>query len=530
VTTETASSETRAARGTSGDAPKPSIVQIYVESMCYGDIAALGNDEVITPNLDRLVARGTAMMQTYNQGSFSGAVCIPSRGMLYTGRTLFSLRGNGRDAPPQHTLLGEHLGNCGYDTYHTGKWHMSRENYNRSHQDGATIHCFARGWYSASNGHWHDPIHDYDPTGEYGADTGYFASEPIEPFEQPFTIAEPRDGCKHSVELFTDSAVAFLRTRAGVDKPFYLDVPHITVHDPLQAPQRFLDMYRERPLSLYPNYAPEHAFDNGDLHVRDECLMPWPRTQSAVVRRKLELYATITHLDEQVGRIMDTLDELGLTDKTILIFTSDHGCSHGQHGLLGKQSLYDHAARVPLIMAGPGIRAGKVNQGLCYLLDIFPTLCELAELPVPHSVQGTSFAANLCDGKKTAREWLYLAYLATQRAVRDEDYKLLEYVVKGKRHRQLFKITEDRWEANDLIEDPAYAETRDRLVGLLEQARTLCDDTNPEHGAAYWSERATATPGTAPFSPLPEPSQHHRDLWRLIAENEHEVCIRQENA
>lgn len=192
--------------------------------------------------------------------------------------------------------------------------------------------------------------------------------------------------------------------------------------------------------------------------------MPYPRTETAVVRRKMELYAMITHFDEQVGRVMDTLDELGLSENTILIVTSDHGCAHGQHGLVGKQNLYDHSIRVPLIMAGPDIKAAQINKGLCYLSDLFPTLCDLVDLSIPESVQGQSFAENLREGKPKGRDWLYLAYLSCQRAIRESDYKLIEYVVRKKCHRQLFNIAEDRWETTNLTDSPEHAEVRDRLL------------------------------------------------------------------
>ena len=508
---------------------RPNIVNIFVESMCYSDIAALGNDEIITPNLDRLMARGTTMFETHNMGSFSKAVCVPSRGMIYSGRNLFSLPGNGGDVPKEDALIGEYLWDQGYDTYHTGKWHISRDNYRRSFGGGAAIHGFTKGlWYANCNGHWHDPIHDFDPTGEYPPEKGYVAGAPIEPFEQPFTITEPSPDCVHSAELFTDKALDFLRSRKVNDKPFFLDIPHITVHDPLQVPRRFLELYRDTPLSLYPNYAPEHPFDNGDLHVRDEVLMPYPRTKTAVVRRKLELYAMITHLDEQVGRIMDTLDELGLTENTILIFTSDHGCAHGQHGLVGKQNLHDHSVRVPLIMGGPGIKAGKVNYGLCYLTDLFPTLCELVELPIPESVQGKSFADNLCDGKASARDWLYLAYLGCQRAVREGDYKLIEYVVRGKCHRQLFNIAEDRWETTNLADSPEHTEVLNRFIQRLEEARGLFDDSHTKHGEQYWESRPQATPGKADPLPFTDVQPQHKALWRLVEANQHDVCIQPE--
>jgi arylsulfatase A-like enzyme len=291
----------------------------------------------------------------------------------------------------------------------------------------------------------------------------------------------------------------------------------VAVHDPLQAPQRCFDLYRQ-PLSPYLNYAPEHPFDNGEYHIRDESLLPWPRTRAMVLKRKRELYACITHMDEQIGRVLDTLDRCGYADNTIIVFTADHGCAHGQHGLCGKQSLHDHSIRVPLVFTGPGIQASAINQGLCYLTDLFPTLCELLDISPPGSVQGRSFAACLQDSQAPGRPWLYLAYTSVQRAIRRGDWKLIEYVVREKRFQQLFNLEMDPWEIDNCIDDPMQATLREELCALLEEGRTQFNDHRPEHGERYWRSRASATWGTCEPGSFRDQKPIHQHLWAQAAE------------
>ncbi|MHC4887546.1 MAG: sulfatase-like hydrolase/transferase [Planctomycetota bacterium] len=460
-------------------------------------------------------------------GSTAPAVCIPSRSMLLTGRLLYGLRGCGAEIPPEFTTLGEHLRDQGYTAFHTGMWHQDRASFRRSFDSGAKIRGFAKRWYEECNGHWHHAVHDYDATGTYAQEAGYLSTPPLEPFEPPFTITEPRPGCEHSSETFTDAAIGFLEAHAGGGEtpPFFCHLPYVAVHDPLQAPQEFFDLYAGHKLSLYPNYAPQHPFDNGELHVRDEALLPWPRTEAMVRRRKRELYAMITHLDAQIGRLLDTLDRTGLAETTIIAFTADHGCAHGQHGLVGKQNLYDHSIRVPLILAGPGIRQGQSSGALCYLSDLFPTLCDLAGLPVPKSVEGLSFAPCLEGSEGACRPWLHLAYRHVQRAVREGDWKLIQTVVGGVSTLQLFNPSEDPWEICNRVEEEACRGVREALLKRLEEGRERFGDCRPDHGGHYWEAQAAAVPGQNDPSPFKDVQPLHQSLWRqAVREAEKEAA------
>ena len=135
-------------------------------------------------------------------------------------------------------------------------------------------------------------------------------------------------------------------------------------------------------LALPKSYMPQHPFDNGELRVRDELLAPFPRTEQEMRKHLADYYAITTHLDFHLGRILDELKQQGLLDKTLIVYTSDHGLAvGGMHGLMGKQTLYEHSARVPCVVRAPGIRPGR-RDALTYTPDLHPTLCELAGVPV----------------------------------------------------------------------------------------------------------------------------------------------------
>jgi arylsulfatase A-like enzyme len=257
-------------------------------------------------------------------------------------------------------------------------------------------------------------------------------------------------------------------------------------HDPRTMPHRFLDMYDPQQIDLPPNYLPEHPFDNGEMVVRDEKLAPWPRTPDEIRRHNAEYYAMISHLDHQIGRVLKALEATGRAENTIIVLAGDNGLAIGRHGLMGKQNMYDHSLHVPLIMSGPGIPQNQQSDTFCYLLDIYPTLCDLLGIPTPATVEGRSLLPALRDPGAAVRETLSFAYRGVQRAVQDDRYKLIEYVVEGQRTTQLFDLHADPWETNNLADDPRHAETLSRLRAELARHRDQLDDHQPDQGALFW--------------------------------------------
>jgi len=206
-------------------------------------------------------------------------------------------------------------------------------------------------------------------------------------------------------------------------------------------------------------------------------LAPFPRTPEVVRKHLADYYACISYVDSQIGRVLAALQEAGRAEDTLVVFAGDNGLALGQHGLFGKQSVYEHSVRVPLVMRGPGVPAGARQNGFVYNYDIFPTVCEMAGVPIPGTVEGRSLAPVLAGRAKAVRDSVFAAYRNLQRMVRDERYKLIKYSVKGEKHTQLFDLVDDPWETKSLADDPAYARQLAALERRLKQWQRDTGDT-----------------------------------------------------
>jgi arylsulfatase A-like enzyme len=459
---------------------RPNVLFFFTDDQRFDTIRALGNDAIKTPNIDNLVNRGTAFTRAHIPGGTCGAVCMPSRAMLHTGRSLFHIEGSGDQIPREHTTLGEAFRGAGYRTFGTGKWHNGRESYHRSFTDGDEI------FFGGMADHWNVPAYHYDPSGKYDevrlqVETPHQSNKTTERSCDHIHVG------RHSSEILCDAAVNFIRDHDS-DDPFFIYVSFLAPHDPRTMPQRFLDMYEPEDIELPPNFMGGHPFDNGELHIRDEELAGFPRTPKEIRRHIAEYYAMISHLDHEMGRVLEALEEGGELDNTIIVFSGDNGLALGQHGLMGKQSCYDHSVRVPLVFAGPGIPEGKQTDALVYLYDVYPTLCDMAEVEIPDSVEGLSLTNTIYNPESAVRDELYLAYTDLHRGIRTGDYKLIEYVVDGGHNMtQLFSLADDPWELNNLAGDPGYAEKVDEMREKLFALRDDWDDADSEWGERFWA-------------------------------------------
>lgn len=414
-------------------------------------IGALGHPDLRTPSLDRLVGEGFTFTNAYCFGSTSGAVCGPSRAMLMSGRTLWHLEGNVFDLRGDDVLLPEAFGGAGYQTFATGKWHNGRTSFQRAFEGGDEI------FFGGMGDHLALGVHDYDPSGAY-------------PNEARTTIAS------FSSQAFADAAIRFLDERDR-ERPFFAYVSFTAPHDPRMAPDEFRSLYAAEDLELPPNFRPAHPFDNGELRVRDERLAPWPRTPAVVREHLAEYYAMISHLDHQVGRLLDALDERGLAETTFVVYAADHGLAVGQHGLLGKQNLYEHSLGAPLVIRGPGVPAGRRSAAFAYLHDLYPTLCELAGIPAPDTLEGRSLAPILTGASERVRSSTFGAYRRFQRSVRFGNWKLIAYPRVGEL--QLFDLAVDPFETTDRAEEPELQPLVAELRNLLRTWQERVDDPHP---------------------------------------------------
>jgi arylsulfatase A-like enzyme len=254
--------------------------------------------------------------------------------------------------------------------------------------------------------------------------------------------------------------------RAPTDKPLFLHVNFTATHDPLHWPAGMENRRKPADIELPANFRPEHPFDHGNIHGRDEVIVPAPRSEDDVKQERAVYYTLLENLDAQIGRILKALEERGILDGTTIIFTSDQGLALGSHGLMGKQNEYEHTANVPLILAGPGIPEGKRITAQCALRDLFPTLCEMSGVSIPSSVQGLSLVPLLKGEKKEIHKAIFGYFTNTQRMIRTNDGWKLIWYPQIKRI-QLFHVAEDPLEMRDLASDPAQQTRVDGLMQTL---------------------------------------------------------------
>lgn len=429
----------------SSPSERPNVLLLFADDQRSDTIAAWGNRHIQTPNLDRLVRRGFSFRNNYCFGSNSGAVCVPSRAMLLSGRTWFDVKANLDGAP----LLPELLRQAGYTTFATGKWHNGEPSLIRAFPDARSV------FLGGMNDHTKVPLADVTAG----------------------KVHHRRIAEKFSSEQFADAAITFLRSQKG-DRPFFCYVAFTAPHDPRNPPERYRQMYYKRRPPLPPNFRPLPAFDNGfTKNVRDENLAGYPRTKEDISDQLCEYYGLITHLDEQVGRILQTLEESGQAKNTLVIYTADHGLAMGSHGLLGKQSLYEHSMKCPLIVAGPDVPQGKSSEAFTYLFDLCPTLLDLVGAKRPAMLAGESLRPLWTGKKSQLRDSVFLPYSDLMRAIRDERWKLIVYPPIN--HRELFDLKADPAETSNLAEDPRHAPQITRLLSLMKAWQQKVGDSQP---------------------------------------------------
>lgn len=424
--------------------PRPNILFLFADDMRADTIAAHGNPHIRTPTLDALAARGFSFRNAYVFGGDSGAVCVASRAMLMSGRTWFHVETKTlADAP----LLPEVLGRAGYTTFGTGKWHNGETSWLRAFQQGRTV------MFGGMSDHTQVPVKDKGSDGQ---------------------LTPRRVETTFSSELFANSAIEFLRSYKD-PAPFFAYVAFTAPHDPRQPPLEYRQPYYDRLPPRPPNFLPQFPFDNGAMKGgRDENLGAWPRTERMVRDQLAEYYGMVTHMDAQIRRILDTLESSGHASNTIVIFAADNGLAIGSHGLLGKQSVYEHSTRVPMMIAGPGIPRGS-SQAFAYLHDLFPTITGLTGVAAPEGLGGTSLAPVWEGRTERTRESLFTVYTRTQRAVRDDRWKLIAFPEAG--HLQLFDLVADPFEKTNLIDQPQQAAQVSRLKGLMREWQAKEGDT-----------------------------------------------------
>ncbi len=447
---------------------RPNVLVMMADDHRFDAIAAHGDMTVKTPNMDRLIREGVTFTQNWHTGGYSAAVCIPTRAALHTGTCVYeaSLHKDYRDhkppdvrtIDPDRVTLGQALGKAGYHTYMIGKWHNDHASCNRSFADGAEI------FFGGMSDHYAVPTYDYDPHCQYDKSQEHIKD-------------------KHSTERFTDAALDFLNHYDGI-KPFYLNVAFTSPHDPRQAPKAYQDMYPADKIPLPENYQQQHPFDQGHLTIRDEALADFPRDEAQIKQHISDYYAIISHQDHHMGLILDALEKRGELENTIVVYTADHGLAVGQHGLMGKQNMYEHSVRVPLILRGPGVPRGVSLQQITQTPDLYPTLINLLGIDIPDTVTARDLVPVMA-GHDSPHSHVFSLYLDLQRSVRDIRYKLIRYYKQeqqsgtqypGTDKVQLFDLQNDPWETQDLYGKAGDEQIIESLVDALQKRMNKYDD------------------------------------------------------
>jgi arylsulfatase A-like enzyme len=321
-------------------AEKPNILFILADDQTPEAIGAYGHPHMKTPNLDRLAARGVLFNNAYNQGSFAGAVCVASRAMLNTGASVWNaarLCGKSRFNPGGKNMprVGEqykierakpeaywsqYMKRAGYEIYLTGKWHV----------DCPPEEIFDHVVNKRKGMPWQSPTR-YTRTFIEGEEDSW----------SPYDVRMKGywGKGKHWSEVLADDSIAFFKQAAQKEEPFFMYLAFNAPHDPRQAPKEYIDMYPIEDIEVPGNFLPEYPYGEyagSGRGLRDEKLAPFPRTKYAVKKNRQEYFALVSHMDTQIGKILDALEASGKADNTYIFFSADHGLSVGDHGFIGK--------------------------------------------------------------------------------------------------------------------------------------------------------------------------------------------------
>jgi len=446
----------------------PNILFILTDDQAPETLSAYGNTVCQTPHLDRLAAEGITIDGAHHMGSWSGAVCRPSRTMIMTGRSVWHIPGKGSPHHDNPALVPPGLAEqslpavfnrAGYETFRTCKKGNSYPPANALFQ---TVRDMTRREGNNPDGSaWHaDQVLEY---------LHRRAQTPAKkPFLIYFGFSHPHDPRNGTPELLK---------KYGATNSW----------DPENPPEA-----NPKAPPLPPNWLPAHPFPHGHPTLRDEERVQgvMTRRDPATVRNELgREYACIENIDQQIGRVLAQLESMGELDNTYVFFTADHGIAVGRHGLMGKQNLYEHTWKVPFIARGPGIAPGTRAQGNLYLMDVLPTLCDVAQIPIPSTVEGKSFRAVLEGKQHTIRDVVYGVYAGGTkpgiRAVKEGHWKLIKYdTMNGDvRRTQLFNLATNPLELLSDHHDPSVRSTSD--VTPAPGQLNLADDPEFREKRAY---------------------------------------------
>ena len=462
-------SETRLAAAES----RPNVLFIISDDL-NNSLGCYGHPLVKSPNIDRLAQRGVRFDRAYCQFP----LCGPSRNSMLTGlypnsTGILSNSQIFRQTIPSHLSLSHAFRMEGYFAARIGKLY----HYNVPKSVGTNGHDDPGSWELELNPAGCDRLLEEPDIftlrpGNFGGTLSWYAS--------------PRGDLLHTDGMLAGDAEWVLeRCARDRNRPFFLALGFYRPHTPYVAPKPYFEGYPQQRMPLVRGVEEDHK----DLpapalgsHKKEHELLTDELRQQAIQA----YFASITFMDAQVGRVLDSLDRLGLADNTIVVFTSDHGYHLGEHGLWQKMSLFEESARVPLIIAAPGMdRAGGVAHTPVGLVDLYPTLTELCGVDAPENLQGQSLAPVLANPDLPGRGWALSQVTrgpGTKRTfgftLRTPLWRYTEWD-QGRQGRELYNHEIDPLEQDNLADDPAQS---DRVADLSEELRAAVAATFPESG------------------------------------------------
>jgi len=438
---------------------KPNILFIAVDDM-NNDLGCYGHPLVKSPNIDRLAARGVRFERAYCQFP----LCSPSRTSLMTGlrpdtTTVYDLQKHFRKVLPDVVTLPQLFMKNGYFAARVGKIY----HYGNPGQIGTPGLDDPASRQVAINPRGRDQdeedkLTNYTPKRGLGSSLSFMAADGAD--------EEQTDG------KVASEAIRLMEEHR--DKPFFIAAGFYRPHCPYIAPKKYFELYPQTSVRMPQISLDERADGPAPAFAST---MPWPwfgvtREQGDEALRAY--WAAISFVDAQVGRLLDTLDRLKLADNTIVVFWSDHGYHIGEHGLWMKMSVFENAARVPLIIAAPGHGAGKVSPRVVELVDLYPTLADLAGLDPPKNLAGASLRLLLDnpDGQRDRPAFTQVTRGQSMGySVRDERYRYTQWA-DGRRGTQLYDYQTDPGELKNLASDPDQAGRVARMKKLITEVKS----------------------------------------------------------
>ncbi|MFB0946479.1 MAG: sulfatase-like hydrolase/transferase, partial [Spirosomataceae bacterium] len=423
----------------------PNVIIFFADDLRASALGCYGNSYIQTPTIDSLARNGVKFTNAYIQGSHHGALCAPSRAMLLTSKSYHKIK----DKMKGHITIAKQLRDAGYTTYMTGKWHNEKE-------------VVEEGF-------------DYAENVMFGGMSDHFKvyTQDLKP-DRTFTEIEHKG---FSTDIFADTMIDFV-DQHDTDKPFFMYLPFTAPHDPRSPLPEYAAMYNETSMPLPPNFMSVHPFSFGHkMEVRDENLAPYPRTAEVVRAQWAEYAGLITHMDDAINRVIQQLKKRGMDKNTIIVFASDNGLAMGSHGLIGKQSVYEHCMNVPVIMSGLDLPKSETRDAFVYTLDIYPTLCKLLNKPLPQDTDGKSLDSIIANPNAAVRENIFTSYMNHHRGLRRGNFKIIHYPYIGKT--SLFNLETDPHELNDLGTNPKFQDKKNELMNELKKEQIAYGDKAP---------------------------------------------------